>query len=153
MAPPISEEPLTSMYSGAQKMISKQTGCSNNIFLSEIQTIKNNLNKTVISDSFEVHQNIVAKPNNQSDQITNNGTMSISSGDTCSISNFSGSNSRLSNNSGCSISSDEHEGIWRKLEGKFKKRYPYSWPENILRTDRAVLNYIVKFVLFLKQYS
>ena len=117
MAPPISEEPLTAMYSGSQNMISKQTKSSNNIFLSEIQAIKNNLNKTVISDSFEVHQNNVSKPNNQSDQITN-GTMSISSGDTCSISNFSGSNSRLSNNSGCSISSDEHEGIWRKLEGK-----------------------------------
>ena len=115
MAPPINEEPLTSIFDATEQ--STQTSRSNDIFLSEIQTIKNKLNKTVTSDSFEVHQTSVAKQNNQSDQILN-GTMSISSGDTCSISNFSGSNSRLSNNSGCSISSDEHEGIWRKLDGK-----------------------------------
>ena len=115
MAPPLAQEPLTSIFGGTQQ--SKQTSCSNDIFLSEIQTMKNKLNKTVMSDSFEVQQDSVAKQNSQPDQITN-GTMSISSGDTCSMSNFSGSNSRLSNNSGCSISSDEHEGIWRKLEGK-----------------------------------
>ena len=115
MAPPINEEPLTCIFDATEQ--STQTNRSNDIFLSEIQTIKNKLNKTVISDSFEVHQTSVAKQNNQSGQNIN-GTMSISSGDTCSISNFSGSNSRLSNNSGCSISSDEHEGIWRKLDGK-----------------------------------
>ena len=115
MALPMAEEPLATMFGVTQQ--SKQPSRSNDIFLSEIQTIKNNLNKTVISDSIEAHQTSIVKHNNQSDQITN-GTMSISSGDTCSISNFSGSNSRLSNNSGCSISSDEHEGLWRKLDGK-----------------------------------
>ena len=107
------------MFTAPRQLQSKQTNHSNSLFLSEINTIKNNLNKTVRSESFEVQHAVnQAKQSSQSDRITN-GTMSVSSGDTCSISNFSGSNSRLSNNSGCSISSDEHEGIWRKLDGKF----------------------------------
>ena len=119
MALPLIKEPLAPVFTAPRQLQSKQTNHSSNIFLSEINTIKNNLNKTVRSESFEM-QNAVnqAKQSSQSDRITN-GTMSVSSGDTCSISNFSGSNSRLSNNSGCSISSDEHEGIWRKLDGKF----------------------------------
>ena len=119
MSPPLIKEPLAPVFTAPRKLESKQTNHSNDIFLSEINTIKNNLNKTVRRESFEVQHAVnQAKQISQSDRITN-GTMSVSSGDTCSISNFSGSNSRLSNNSGCSISSDEHEGIWRKLEGKF----------------------------------
>ena len=121
MAPPLTEEPLAPLYTGPRQLQSKETNHSNNIFLSEINTIKNNLSKTATCDSFESSKTVnPAKQNKHSDRITN-GTLSISSGDSCSISNFSGSNSRLSNNSGCSISSDEHEGIWRKLEGRSAK--------------------------------
>ena len=123
MAPPLIKEPLAPVFTSPRQLQTKQTNHSNNLFLSEINTIKNNLNKTVRSESFEMQHTVnQAKQSSQSDRITK-GTMSVSSADTCSISNFSGSNSRLSNNSGCSISSDEHEGIWRKLDGKLFSTY------------------------------
>ena len=118
MASPLIEESLSQGFTGPRRLQTKQSNHSTDIFLSEINTIRSNLTKTITSDSFGNKQTVnQSKQNSQSDRITN-GSLSISSGDSCSISNFSGSNSRLSNNSGCSISSDEHEGIWRKLQGK-----------------------------------
>ena len=118
MPPPLIEEPLAPVFTGHRRLQTKQSNHSTDIFLSEINTIKSNLNKTITSEALvNPHTVNQAKQNSQSGRITN-GSLSISSGDSCSISNFSGSNSRLSNNSGCSISSDEHEGIWRKLQGK-----------------------------------
>ena len=124
MAPPLIEEPVAPIFSGPRRLQTKQTDHSTDFFLSEINTIRSNLNKTSTSDTFEKQQTVnPAEQKSQSDRVTN-GSLSISSGDSCSISNFSGSNSRLSNNSGCSISSDEHEGIWRKLQGKLLKHIP-----------------------------
>ena len=117
MAPPMIEEPLAPVYNAPRHLSKNKPNCSSDVFLSEINNIKNNLNKTVKSDSLDNDVN-PSKQSNKPDRATN-GSLSISSGDSCSISNFSGSNSRLSNNSGCSISSDEQEGIWRKLDGKF----------------------------------
>ena len=130
MAPPMIEEPLAPVYNAPRHLSKNKPNGPSDVFLSEINNIKNNLNKTVKSDSRDNDVN-PSKQSTKPDRATN-GSLSISSGDSCSISNFSGSNSRLSNNSGCSISSDEHEGIWRKLDGKFNTyKFEHGYYHNI----------------------
>ena len=118
MASPLVEEPMADSISVSRRLKTSKASSPNNIVLSEVNPAINKLNGRLSSETFaKSHPANANKQNKLPDRVPN-GNLSISSGDSCSISNFSGSNSRLSNNSGCSISSDEHEGIWTKLQGR-----------------------------------
>ena len=137
VAPPLLEDHMVSKMIGNRRQQAKP---SNDIRMSEIKSNNNNNNNindiNVVGSVESVFKNVTFKTDKSlkttspppcstttpsaTTQVTNTSfcLSSGGSGDSCSNSNFSGSNSRLSNNSGCSISSEEHDGIWTKLQGR-----------------------------------
>lgn len=118
IASPLLEDAMADSIAVSRRLQAIKSSNTGNSMLPELNPVRNKLNERIASETFTNNH-----PENEDKQIKQpvrvpNGSLSISSGDSCSISNFSGSNSRLSNNSGCSISSDEHEGIWTKLQGR-----------------------------------